>query len=167
MSSTPEPTKKIYWEDMEIGKPYVFGSYLVTKEEIFEYARAYDPQPHHVDEEAAKLSLTKGLCASGWHSCAMFMRIYYDGMLKNSSSLGAPGVDEGKWLKPVRPGHILSMRSVCVEKRPLRSRPGVGICKMKHELLNQDGELLMTLEVPQLMALRDPQSAAGSAAAGG
>ena len=69
----------IHWEDLDVGTPRAYGTYEVTKEEIFAYARAYDPQPHHVDEEAAKLSLTKGLCASGWHSCAMFMRIFYDG----------------------------------------------------------------------------------------
>ena len=150
----------IHWEDLDVGTPRAYGTYEVTKEEIFAYARAYDPQPHHVDEEAAKLSLTKGLCASGWHSCAMFMRIFYDGGLRNTASMGAPGIDEVKWLKPVRPGFVLKLRSTCLGKRLLRSRPGVGMASMKHELLNQDDEVLMVTENPQLVGVRDPDTAA-------
>jgi acyl dehydratase len=163
-------TTKLHWEDIAVGKPSSYGAYEVTKEDIFAYARAYDPQPHHIDEEIAKLSLTKGLCASGWHSCAMFMRIYYDGVLKNSASLGAAGIEEVKWLKPVRPGFILSVRSTCLEKRLMRSRPGVGIAKMFHEMLNQHGEAVMSVENSQFMGVRDAdaaarhESAAGSAA---
>ena len=153
-------TSMIHWEDLDVGAPRTYGAYPVTKEEIFAYAGAYDPQPHHVDEEAAKLSLTKGLCASGWHSCAMFMRIFYDGGLQNTASMGAPGIDEVKWLKPVRPGFVLKLRSTCLEKRLLRSRPGVGMAKMKHELLNQDDEVLMVIENPQLVGVRDPKTAA-------
>ncbi len=154
------PSSMTHWEDLDVGTPRTYGSYPVTKEEIFAYAGAYDPQPHHVDEEAAKLSLTKGLCASGWHSCAMFMRIFYDGGLQNTASMGAPGIDEVKWLKPVRPGFVLKLRSTCLEKRLLRSRPSVGMAKMKHELLNQDDEVLMVIENPQLLGVRDPATAA-------
>jgi acyl dehydratase len=152
-------SRMTHWEDIAVGTPRTYGSYEVTKDEIFAYARAWDPQPHHVDEEAAKLSLTKGLCASGWHSCAMFMRIYYDGALTNAASMGAPGIDEVKWLKPVRPGHVLKMRSTCLSKRLLRSRPGAGMAMMKHELLNQDDEVLMVVENPQLIGVRDPETA--------
>ena len=147
---------KLHWEDVEVGKPNVYGAYPVTKEEIFAFARAYDPQPHHVDEAAAMLSLTKGLCASGWHTCAMFMRLLCDSVLKDAASLGAASIEEVKWIKPVRPGHILKARSVCTEKRLMNSRPGVGICKMKHEILNQHDELLMTMENAQFLAVRDP-----------
>lgn len=161
------PDGKLHWEDVEVGKAHTYGAYPVTKEEIFEFARAYDPQPHHIDEEAAKLSLVKGLCASGWHSCAMFMRLLYDGVLKNAASLGSSGIDEVKWMKPVRPGHILKARSVCLEKRLMNSRPGVGICKMRHEILNQDDELLMTMENAQFLAVRDPVAAKAAASAGG
>ena len=156
-------SKLLHWEDVEIGKPNTYGAYTVTKEEIFAFARAYDPQPHHVDEEAAKLSLTKGLCASGWHTCAMFMRILYDGVLKNAASLGASGIEEVKWIKPVRPGHILKARSVCTGKRLMNSRDGVGIAQMKHEILNQDDELLMTMENAQFLAVRDPVMARADA----
>lgn len=154
---------KLHWEDIEVGRTLAYGAYPVTKDEIFEYARAYDPQPHHIDEEAAKLSLTKGLCASGWHSCAIFMRMFYDGMLANAASMGGPAIDEVKWMKPVRPGHVLSARSTCVEKRLMKSRPGVGICKMHHEVLNQDGELLMTMDNPFFIAVRDPATASSEA----
>lgn len=154
-----DQSKLLHWEDVEVGTPRTYGAYTVTKDEIFAFARAYDPQPHHVDEEAAKLSLTKGLCASGWHTCAMFMRILYDGVLKDAASLGAAGIEEVKWLKPVRPGHVLKARSVCVGKRLMTSREGVGIAQMKHEILNQDDELLMTMENAQFLAVRDPAKA--------
>lgn len=158
-ASTTPSGNRIHWEDLEVGAVRIYGDYEVTKDEIFAYARAYDPQPHHVDEEAAKLSLTKGLCASGWHSCAMFMRLYFDGALRNAASMGAPGIDEVKWLKPVRPGHILRSRTMCVEKRVMRSRPGVGIARMRHEIVNQDDEVLMVVENPQLIGVRDPKAA--------
>ncbi len=150
---------KRHYEDIALGSPYEYGAYPVTKEDIFAFAHEYDPQPHHIDEEAAKLSLVKGLCASGWHSCAMFMRIFYDGMLADAASMGGPAIDEVKWLKPVRPGHVLKARSTCLEKRVMRSRPGVGICKMKHEMLNQDDELLMTMQNSFFIAVRDPAAA--------
>lgn len=157
---------KRHWEDIEVGTTLAYGAYAVTKDEIFEFARAYDPQPHHVDEEAAKLSLVKGLCASGWHSCAIFMRMFYDGVLAEAASLGGPGIDEVKWMKPVRPGHILKARSTCLEKRVMRSRPGVGICKMRHEVLNQHDELLMIMENAVFIAVRDPAAAAAASEAG-
>ena len=156
-------TAKRHWEDIEVGQPLVYGAYPVTKEEIFEFAHAYDPQPHHIDEEAAKLSLVKGLCASGWHSCAMFMRVLCDGLLADSASLGAAGIDEVRWMKPVRPGHVLRARSTCLDKRLMRSRPGVGICRMRHEVLNQHDELLMTMENSFFIAVRDPAKAGAEA----
>lgn len=157
------PTTHRHWEDVVTGQPETYGAYEVTKEEIFEYARAYDPQPHHVDEEAAKKSLVGGLCASGWHTCAMFMRVLYDGVLKNAASMGAPGIDEVRWMKPVRPGHVLSAKSVCTGKRLLKSRPNVGICQMSHEIYNQHGELVMTMTNAQFLAVRDPAKAAAAA----
>lgn len=154
---------KLHWEDIEVGRVMTYGSYPVTKEEIVTFARAYDPQPHHIDEEAAKLSLVKGLCASGWHTCAMFMRLLCDGFLNEAAGMGAAGIDEVRWMKPVRPGHVLKARSVCLEKRLMRSRSGVGICKMKHEILNQDDELLMTMENSLFLAVRGPTVAQAQA----
>lgn len=156
---TAEATSKRHYEDIAVGAPLEYGAYPVTKEEIFEFAHAYDPQPHHIDEEAAKLSLVKGLCASGWHSCAMFMRMFYDGVLANAASMGGPAIDEVKWMKPVRPGHVLKARSTCVGKRLMRSRPGVGICRMEHQIYNQDDELVMTMENAFFIAVRDPATA--------
>ncbi len=153
-----EKSDKLHWEDVVIGEPVSYGAYPVTREAIFEFAHAYDPQPHHIDEEAAKLSLVKGLCASGWHSCAMFMRMFYDGILANAASMGGPSIEEVKWLKPVRPGHVLSARTTCVEKRVMRSRPGVGICSMQHEVFNQDGEVLMTMRNAVFIAVRAPRT---------
>ncbi|MGE3918844.1 MAG: MaoC/PaaZ C-terminal domain-containing protein, partial [Hyphomicrobiaceae bacterium] len=124
MTSDTKP--KRHYEDIEVGAPLEYGAYPVTREEIFEFAHSYDPQPHHIDEEAAKLSLVKGLCASGWHSCAMFMRMLADGMLNDCAALGASAIDEVRWMKPVRPGHVLKARSTCQSKRLMRSRTGVG-----------------------------------------
>ena len=154
-----------HFEDIEVGKPLEYGGYKVTKEEIFEFAHAYDPQPHHVDEEAAKLSLVKGLCASGWHTCAIFMRMLYDGMLVDCAALGASAIDETRWMKPVRPGHVLKARSTCLDKRVMRSRPGVGICKMRHEIMSQDDELLMTMENSFFIRVRNPVPQPASAEA--
>ncbi|MGE0765840.1 MAG: MaoC family dehydratase [Hyphomicrobiaceae bacterium] len=151
-----DESAKRHYEDVVVGAPFEYGAYAVTKDEIFAFAHAYDPQPHHIDEEAAKLSLVKGLCASGWHSCAMFMRMFYEGVLADSASMGGPAIDEVKWKKPVRPGHVLKARSTCVEKRVMRSRPNVGICKMQHEMFNQDDELVMTMENSFFIAVRHP-----------
>ena len=157
------PNTKLHWEDIEVGKTLSYGAYPVTKEDIFAFAREYDPQPHHVDEEAAKLSLVKGLCASGWHTCAMFMRMLYDGVLKDAAAMGASGINEAKWMKPVRPGDVLSARSSCLSRRLMSSRPNVGICQMRHELFNQHGEMVMTLENAQFLAVRDPDTARSTA----
>jgi acyl dehydratase len=89
----------------------------------------------------------------------MFMRMLCDGLLANAAALGASAIDEVRWMKPVRPGHLLKARSTCLDKRPMRSRPGVGICKMHHEILNQDDELLMTLENSFFIAIRNPAAA--------
>ncbi|MFM9942461.1 MAG: MaoC family dehydratase [Hyphomicrobiaceae bacterium] len=143
-----------HFEDVSVGETFTYGAYPVTKAEIFEYAHAYDPQPHHIDEEAAMRSLTKGLCASGWHSCAMFMRLHFDGWLNQYASLGGAGIDEVRWLKPVRPGHILQGRTLIVDKRASQSRPEIGIVRVKHEMRNQHDEALLTMELSQLIRVR-------------
>jgi acyl dehydratase len=147
---------KLHHEDLEIGKPYTFGAKTVTKDEIIAYGRAYDPQPLHVDEEAAKATLVGGLCASGWHTCAMMMRMVADGMLNNVTSLGSPGIDEGRWMTPVRPGDELSCRYTVEEKRDLASRPDVGVSKVLVELLNRKGETMANWRTNQLTRRRNP-----------
>ena len=147
---------KIHHEDIETGRPITFGHKVVDKDEIIAFGRAFDPQPMHVDEEAAKASPVGGLCASGWHTCAMMMRMICDGPLSNTASLGSPGVDEVRWTKPVRPGDVLSCRHVYVEKRDLASRPDVGISKIKLELVDGSGDVLAWWHTNQLTRKRRP-----------
>jgi acyl dehydratase len=139
-------TAKYYWEDLYAGKVIELGPRQVTRDEIIEFARRYDPQPFHTDEAAAKHSIYGGLIASGWHTCAMMMRMLYDGLLVHASSLGSPGVDSVRWLKPVRPGDTLRSRMTVVEARPSRSKPDRGTIKSKWEVFNQSDELVMTME---------------------
>ena len=155
----------LHHEDLEIGKPFDFGPKIATKHEIMAFGRAYDPQPLHVDEEAAKATLVGGLCASGWHTCAMMMRLIADGMLSRVVSLGSPGVDEGRWMVPVRPGDVLSCRYTVQEKRDLASRPDVGISKVLVELFNQKGETAANWRTNQLTRRRHPGGAASGTGA--
>ena len=159
------PPDRIHLEDLEVGREVAYGSLTVTKEDIIAYAAAFDPQPIHLDEEAAKKSIVGRLCASGFHSCALMMRMLADDVLAHGTSFGAPGVDEVKWMRPVRPGDRLSARFTCLEKRALASRPHVGMVRMKADMLNQSGDTVMSWEWPQLIGVRHP--APGSASSGG
>ena len=150
---------RLHHEDLEVGKPIDFGPRTVTKDEIMAFGRAYDPQPLHVDEEAAKATLVGGLCASGWHTCCIMMRLIADGMLNRVVSLGSPGVDEGRWMVPVRPGDVLTCRYTVLEKRDLASRPDVGISKVLVELFNQKGETVANWRTNQLTRRRHPGTA--------
>lgn len=147
---------KLHHEDLAIGRPYDSGTKTVTKEEIIAFGRAWDPQPLHVDEEAAKATLVGGLCASGWHTCAMMMRLAADGVLSRVASLGSPGVDEGRWMVPVRPGDVVSVRYMVLEKRDLASRPDVGVSSVLVELFNQKGETAANWRTNQLTRRRHP-----------
>lgn len=139
-------TYKYYWEDFPVGKIREFGSYQVTAEEIMDFARKFDPQPFHLSEEAGKASLFGGLCASGWHTCAMTMRMMCDEFLLETASLGSPGLENIRWLKPVRPGDTLRVRSVVLEARPLESKQHVGLVKVRWETLNQNNEEVAQME---------------------
>src|SRR4051812_18164349 len=101
-----------YFEDFETGQTYDYGAYRVTREEIIAFAREFDPQPQHLSEEAAKATMLGTLCASGWHTAAMLMRMNVDGMLGHSAGLGAPGIEEVRWIKPVLSGDVLSTHAV-------------------------------------------------------
>lgn len=158
------PHDRIHLEDLEIGRIVSFGALEVTKDDIIRYARLFDPQPIHLDEEAAKRSIIGGLCASGFHSCAMLMRMLADDVLAYGTSLGSPGIDEVKWMKPVRPGDKLTARFVCTAKRPLSSRPNVGIAKLQIEMLNGKGDVVMSWASNQFLAVRQPVSASAGAA---
>jgi acyl dehydratase len=106
----------------------------------------------HLDEAAAAVSLLGGLAASGWHTCALFMRMMYEGWLGESASMGSPGVDSLKWLRPVRPGDVLSGRSIVLEIRPSQSRPDRGVIRFRHEVTNAADQAVLVVENPILIA---------------
>ncbi len=135
---------RLYFEDFAPGEIVEYGDTPVTAEAIVEFARQFDPQPFHLDAEAARESVAGGLIASGWHTAAMLMRMSCDGFLNRSASQGGPGVEELNWLKPVRPGDRLHVRRTTLSARPSRSRPTVGLVEFLFEVLNQNGEPVMT-----------------------
>jgi acyl dehydratase len=140
------PTPRFYWEDFPAGQVREFGALVVTREDVLAFARAYDPQPFHLDDAAAEASLFGRLAASGWHTCAMAMRMLCDGYLLESASLGSPGIDNLRWLKPVYPDDILGVRFTVLEARPMASRPAVGLIKSKSEVKNQHGEVVLSMQ---------------------
>jgi acyl dehydratase len=144
-----------YFEDVELGETTRFGRYEVTREEIVDYARQFDPQPFHLDEEAARASMFGGLIASGWHTGAMFIRMVCDDMVPEAATAGSLGFDDLKWLKPVRPGDVLSVESVVRGKSESRSRPDRGTVKIESRVSNQRGEVVMSL-VSLVIYLRRP-----------
>ena len=133
------------FEDFPVGLELRFGAYEVTREEIIAFAQEFDPQPFHLDDEAAQKSLLQGLAASGYHTCAMHMRLICDGYLNESMGLGAPGIDEIRWLHPVRPGMRLSAVHKVVGTRVPRSRPELGFVQIESQLMDQTGLVVMTL----------------------
>jgi acyl dehydratase len=154
----------LHWEDFTPGRVEEFGPRVITREEIVAFAAEFDPQPFHLDEDAARASMLGGLCASGWHSCCILMRMISDGFLFRTSFLGAPGIEEVKWLAPVRPGTRLTARATVLETRPSRSRPELGFVKFAFELVDGDGTRLMTLTVSPMIGRR-PAPAAQRASA--
>lgn len=134
-----------YFEDFRVGESIELGSKTVTEEEIIKFAQKFDPQPFHVDKEKAKDSIFGGLIASGWHTGSMFMRLFADNLLNETASLGSPGVEEIRWLVPVRPGDTLVGLFTILETTPSRSRPEMGIIRAKSEVLNQKGEVVMRM----------------------
>jgi acyl dehydratase len=136
----------IYWEDIKVGDRVEMGKHTFGEDEIISFARQFDPQPFHTDPVAAKESFFGGLVASGWHTCAVGMRLTVDSHVNRSRSLGSPGLDNIRWLKPVRAGDTLTYARVVLESRPSGSRPDAGLVKSRWEASNQRGELVMTME---------------------
>jgi acyl dehydratase len=147
---------KLYWEDFAPGDVASYGPRLVTREEIVAFAAEFDPQPMHLDEDVARASMLGGLSASGWHSCSLLMRIISDGFLLNSSFLGGYGVDQVRWLAPVRPGDSLTVRATVLETRESNSRPEWGIAKVTFDMFNAAGQRLMTMTPNMMFARRRP-----------
>lgn len=147
---------KIFYEDIVIGETESYGRYEVTRDEVIDFASKYDPQPFHLDEEAAKHSVFGGLCASGWHTCAMMMRMIVDNMMANKAAgMGSPGLDGVEWKKPVMVGDILSVKSTPTEKRESKSRKNIGLVKGTNEVFNQHGDLVMVVRTNYMMAKRN------------
>lgn len=138
--------KKWYFEDFEVGQVIEVGTRTVTEEEIIDFASKFDPQPFHVDKDAAEKSIYGGIIASGWHTCSMMMRMLVDHFLRQSSSMGSPGVDEIRWLKPVRAGDTLSVSTTILETRPSTSKPDRGVVMTQWQARNQHGELVATVK---------------------
>lgn len=153
-------TDILHFEDFEVGSSDIYGEKLVTEAEIIAFAREFDPQTIHVDPAAAAESSFGGLIASGLHSCSMMMRLMCDGYMLRSTSRGSPGVDEVRYLLPVRPGDRLRVRMTVIDKRRSASRPEMGIVSARHELMNQKDEIVLEMTSKVMMGCRDPEVAA-------
>jgi acyl dehydratase len=147
---------KLYWEDFQPGAVAIYGPRLVTREEIVSFAAEFDPQPMHLDEAAASATMLGGLGASGWHTCCLLMRIIADGFILDSSSMGGPGVDEVRWLKPLRPGTSIRVRATVLDTRASGSRPEMGLVKFLFEVIDEADVTLTTLSTTLMFGRRAP-----------
>jgi len=149
------PIEDRYFEDYEAGAIHQFGPIEVEEAEVIAFARRFDPQPFHINPEAAAQTVFGGLIASGWHTAGLMMRLCVDHYLSSVASLGSPGVDELRWLRPVRPGDELSVRVTILETKRSRSKPDRGIVRSLFEALNQAGEIVMSMKAVNFMRCRD------------
>lgn len=147
-----------YLEDFAVGQVLEFPPRTVSEEEIIAFARDYDPQPFHLDKEAAKQSLFGGLCASGWHTAGLMMRMLVDHMIGKYASMGSPGVDQLRWVKPVFPGDTLLLRGEILEVRPSQSKPDRGVITSRYEMRNQKGEVVLTMQAKGMYGRRPAQA---------
>ena len=146
----------VYWEDLQPGQVLDLGSITPTREEIIAFATQFDPQPFHLDDQAAKASVFGGLCASGWHTCAMAMRLMVTNFLQTAASLGSPGLENVKWMKPVFPGDTLRLQHRILEARPMSKRPDVGLVRTHWEMFNQHGDQVLHMEGWGMFRRRTP-----------
>jgi len=154
--STPTaPIEGRCLEDYVVGSVSEFGSIAVEEAEIIEFARRFDPQVFHTDPEAAKKTIYGGLIASGWHTASMMMRLIVDHYLPTARSLGSPGIDNLRWIRPVRPGDELSVRVTVLEANRSRSKPDRGVVRSFVEVLNQNHEVVLTMNAVNLLLCRD------------
>ncbi|MGN3973080.1 MaoC family dehydratase [Tsuneonella sp. SYSU-LHT278] len=148
-----------YFEDIEVGRTASFGHYDVTREEVVEFALKYDPQPFHLNDDAAAATHFGRLSASGWHTCAMTMAMLVENLKANrQAGLGSPGIDQLRWIKPVFPGDTLRCESTVIEKRRSRSRREMGIFKSSLAVYNQNDEPVMSMISNGLIAVREPDA---------
>ena len=135
-----------FLEDMAVGQVRELGTISPSREEIIAFASQFDPQPFHLDDAAGEASVFGGLCASGWHTCAMAMRLMVTNFLSQTSSLGSPGLDNIRWTKPVYPGDTLRLQSSVLETKPMGRRPDVGMTRNLWEMFNQHGDKVLHME---------------------
>jgi acyl dehydratase len=143
-----------YFEDFAVGQTFEAGRVTVGEAEIIAFARQYDPQPFHIDPDAARASIYDGLIASGWHTAALSMRLLVDAIFADTAGMGSPGVDELRWLRPVRPGDTLGVRLTILEARGSSTKPDRGIIRFRVETQNQAGELVMRMTGAGFIARR-------------
>jgi acyl dehydratase len=147
---------EIYLDDLAPGQVHELGRHTVGADEIVAFATLWDPQPFHLDQQTATRSIYGGLIASGWHTCCVFMRLFADGLLSRAAAMGSPGIDELRWLKPVRPGDTLVGRVEVLEVRPSRSKPDRGIARLRSSASNQAGEEVLSF-IAAVMFRRRPE----------
>ena len=148
------PHIRIWWEDLEIGQVRDLGSISPTREDIIAFASQFDPQPFHLSDEGGKASVFGGLSASGWHTCAMAMRLMVTNFLRETSSLGSPGLESLKWTKPVYPGDVLRVETELVSKKQSQSRPEMGSFQSVVSVFNQDGVKVCSMKSIGLIRVR-------------
>ena len=156
MNEHPQEHIKYFWEDLPVGTVIEAGSTTIDREEMLEFARKYDPQPFHLNHEAAAKSIYGKLLASGWQTCVLTMRLMAHNFLHESSSLGSPGIEQIKWLKPVHAGDTLTLRARIVESRPMKSRPDAGLTRLRFEMFNQHGKQVLLMDGYVMFGRRKP-----------
>lgn len=152
------------FEDLRVGSRDEIGTHTFTAEEILAFAERFDPQSFHIDEQAARASHFGGLIASGWHTCSVMMGMLVRNVLNGSTSMGSPGIEEIRWLKPVRPGDAIRMFNSVIDKRVSSSRPELGIATTLWEGVNQNDETVVTVRSKVLFGLREPADVRDAAA---
>jgi len=151
---------KFHWEDFKVGDVAVYGPRLITREEIVAFAAEFDPQPMHLDEAAGRETLLGGLSGSGWHSCVLMMRMMADGFILDSASMGAPGVEEVRWLRPLRPGAEVRLRVTVLDSRSSKSRPEMGLTRIRYDLVDNADAVITTMTSTMMLGRRTPETAA-------
>jgi len=152
----------LHYEDFEEGREFVSAERTVTAEEIIAFASEFDPQPMHLDEAAGKASILGGLSGSGWHMSSIAMRLFYDSVISRSAGEGGPGIDVMEWRRPLIAGDTVRLTITVKSRRPLGSRPGIGLVTMEHVMTNQRNERIMRMQAPVLLRMREqPNAEAG------
>lgn len=148
------PPRERWFDDFHVGDSFAFGAYAITEREIVDFASRWDPQSFHLDHAAAAASHFGGLVASGWMTAGVMMRLLCEHFISPEASMGSPGLDELRWLQPVRPGDVLGVRVEVLEARPSRSKPDRGVLRLREEVLNQRGEVVMSVLAMAMMRRR-------------